>query len=119
MPRGRQPDGEQALSNAERQARYRARRRTEQPPALVRYRRPADRRARPQRWHAAVTELVTLQAEYVAWLDALPDKLRDSATAEALQASTVPLFILACRVLKFRCHFVAYKVLQSIDFVAG
>jgi hypothetical protein len=27
-----------------------------------------------------------LQAEYVAWLDALPDKLRDSATAEALQA---------------------------------
>jgi hypothetical protein len=52
----------------------------------VRYRRPADRRARPQRWHAAVTELVTLQAEYAAWLDALPDKLRDSATAEALQA---------------------------------
>ncbi len=86
MPRGRQPDGEQALSNAERRARYRARRRTEQPPALVRYRRPADRRARPQRWHAAVTELVTLQAEYAAWLDALPDKLRDSATAEALQA---------------------------------
>ena len=25
----------------------------------------------------------------------------------------------ACCVLKFRCHFVAYKVLQSIGFVAG
>ncbi len=33
--------------------------------------------------------------------------------------STAPLFILARRVLKFRCHFVAYKVLQSIGFVAG
>ena len=30
--------------------------------------------------------LVELQAEYVAWHDALPDSLRDSATAEALQA---------------------------------
>jgi hypothetical protein len=28
MPRGRKPDGEQALSNAERQARYRANRLT-------------------------------------------------------------------------------------------
>ena len=82
MPRGRQPDGEQALSNAERQARYRARRRTEQPPALVRYRRPADRRARPQRWHAAVTELVTLQAEYAAWLDALLVRVRQAPPCE-------------------------------------
>ena len=86
MPRGRQPEGEHALSNAERQARYRARQRAEQPPPLARYRRPADRRARPQRWHGAVTELLTLQAEYAAWLDALPDSLRESATAEALQA---------------------------------
>src|SRR6202035_3348290 len=31
MPTGRQPDGEYALSNAERQARYRARREAEQP----------------------------------------------------------------------------------------
>jgi hypothetical protein len=29
--------------------------------------------------------LVVLQADYVAWHDALPDSLRDSATAEALQ----------------------------------
>ena len=45
-----------------------------------------DRRTRPQRWHDAVAELLTLQAEYAGWCDALPDSLRDSATAEALQA---------------------------------
>jgi hypothetical protein len=86
MPRGRQPEGDHALSDAERQARYRARRQAEQTPSRVRYRRPADRRARPQRWHDAVAELLALQAEYAAWCDALPNSLRDSATAEALQA---------------------------------
>ncbi len=86
MPRGRQPEGDHALSDAERQARYRARRQAEQSPSSIRYRRPADRRARPQRWHDAVAELLALQAEYAAWCDALPNSLRDSATAEALQA---------------------------------
>ena len=86
MPRGRQPEGDHALSDAERQARYRARRQAEQTPSRVRYRRPADRRARPQRWHDAVAELLALQAEYAAWCDALPNSLRDSATAGALQA---------------------------------
>jgi hypothetical protein len=86
MPRGCQPEGDHALSDAERQARYRARRQAEQTPSRVRYRRPADRRARPQRWHDAVAELLALQAEYAAWCDALPNSLRDSATAEALQA---------------------------------
>jgi hypothetical protein len=52
---------------------------------VVRYRRPTDRRARPQRWRAAVAELLALQAEYAVWYEALPDSLRDSATAEALQ----------------------------------
>ena len=85
MPRGRQPAGDHALDNAERQARYRARRLAEQPLPVVRYRRPADRRARPQRWRAAVAELLALQAEYAAWNEALPDSLRDTATAEALQ----------------------------------
>jgi hypothetical protein len=33
-----------------------------------------------------VAVLVALQAEYIAWQDALPDSLRESATAEALQA---------------------------------
>ena len=57
MPRGRQPEGEHALSNAERQARYRARRETQQPAPVVRYRRPADRRTRAQRWHDTVAGL--------------------------------------------------------------
>ncbi len=86
MPQGRHPAGEHALSNAERQARYRARRQAEQPLPKIRYRRPADRRTRAQRWYDTVAELVALQAEYAAWHDALPDSLRDSSTAEALQA---------------------------------
>ena len=84
MPRGRKPEGGIALSSAERQARYRARRQPIQPPAAIP--RPlTDRRSRPRRWRAAVTELLALQAEYAAWSDALPDNLRDSATATALQ----------------------------------
>jgi hypothetical protein len=86
MPQGRQPTGEQALSNAERQARYRARREAGQPLQKVRYRRPADRRTRAQRWHDTVAGLVALQAEYAAWYDTLPDSLRESATADALQS---------------------------------
>ena len=46
MARGRQPEGEHTLSNAERQARYRARRKADQPTPVVRYRRPVDRRTR-------------------------------------------------------------------------
>ena len=34
----------------------------------------------------AITGLVDMQAEYGAWLDALPDNQQDSATAEALRA---------------------------------
>jgi hypothetical protein len=86
MPRGRQPEGEHALSNAERQARYRARREAQQAAPAVRYRRPADRRTRAQRWHDTVAGLVGLQAEYAAWYDVLPDNLRDTATGAALQA---------------------------------
>jgi hypothetical protein len=86
MPRGRQPEGEHALSNAERQARYRARHEAQQPAPVVRYRRPADRRTRAQRWHDTVAALVALRAEYAAWYDVLPDNLRDTATGAALQA---------------------------------
>ena len=86
MPRGRPPQGEHPLSDAERQARCRARRRAQQPAPVLRYRRPADRRTRPQRWRDAVAELLTLQAEYTAWCEALPDALRDTATAAALEA---------------------------------
>ena len=85
MPRGREPEGETVLSNAERQARYRARH-TQEPSVIVRTRRPVDRRSRIQRWRDAAGELVDIQADCVAWLDALPESLRGTATAEALQA---------------------------------
>ncbi len=86
MPRGRQPDGEHPLSNVERQARYRARRRAPEPAPVIPSPKRADRRSRPQRWRAAVAELVALQTEYSAWLDGLPESLQDTATAEALLA---------------------------------
>ena len=53
---------------------------------VVRVRRPADRRSRIQRWNETIAALITLQAEYAAWLEALPPSLQDNATAEALQA---------------------------------
>ncbi len=81
---GRKPLGDKALSAAERQARFRAAHADGAP--KVRYRRPADRRSRPQRWREAVAELVELQGEYQAWRDSLPDNLAESATAEALRA---------------------------------
>jgi hypothetical protein len=58
MPRGREPEGEAPLSNAERQARYRARHKEKQASDIVPPRRPIGRRTRVQRWHAAVAELV-------------------------------------------------------------
>ena len=85
MPRGRKPEAEQALSNAERQARYRARRQAQQPQAAIRRRPAVDHRSRSRRWRDAVAELLALQAQYAAWFDVLPESLRDSATAEALQ----------------------------------
>ncbi len=90
MPRGRAPEGEHALSNTERQARYRARHLTQPAPVATRTRRLIGRRSRPQRWRDAVTTLLVLQAEYADWLTALPDSLRDSPTANALEAITAP-----------------------------
>ena len=87
----RTDDGQSSppLSNAERQARWRARcRAQQQAPAPVQPGRAAsaDRRSRPRRWRDAVAELLALQAEYAAWLEALPDSLQDTATAETLAA---------------------------------
>jgi hypothetical protein len=56
-----------ALTNAERQERYRKRRQAKEP--ILRYRRPLDRRSRPGRWAEAVETLRGLQEEYQAWLD--------------------------------------------------
>ena len=86
MPRGRKPVGEQALSNAERQARHRARHAAEPVTVVTRTRRPTDRRSRPQRWRDAVNELLALQAGYAEWLTTLPEGLSDSRTAAALEA---------------------------------
>ena len=82
MPR--KPLGDRPLTNAERQARHRAARATPRP--VIRYRPAVDRRSRARRWHDAVAVLLALQAEYRAWMQALPESLQEGATAEALQA---------------------------------
>jgi hypothetical protein len=76
--------GERPMTDAERQARHRAARAAGVP--VSRTRRPADHRSRARRWHDAVAELAELQAQYAAWLDALPDNQQDGATADALRA---------------------------------
>ena len=63
MSRGRKPEGEHVLSNAERQARHRACRSGQPAAAMPHTRRRIDRRSRLQRWHEAVRELLALQAE--------------------------------------------------------
>jgi hypothetical protein len=75
------------MTHAERQARYRAKQAEGAP--TFRYRKPVDRRSRPQRWRNAVAEIQDLQDEYQAWLDALPENMANSATAEALHASAI------------------------------
>lgn len=86
MPRGRTPEADSAMSNAERQARYRARCAAPMSPVAARPRRAIDRRSRPRRWRDAIDELLALQASYAEWLAGLPESLRDSATAAALEA---------------------------------
>jgi hypothetical protein len=82
MPRP--PIGDNPMTGAERQARYRAARMSDAP--VIRLRRPADRRSRIQRWYDTIAALTGRQVGYCAWLEALPDNQRDSATAEALLA---------------------------------
>src|SRR5216683_2893632 len=77
MPR--KPLGDRPMSNAERQARHRAVRAAALP--VIHYRRTADHRSRARRWRDAVAVLLTLQAEYRAWLQALPDSLQEGAIA--------------------------------------
>ena len=84
MKRGPKPSGNKAMTAAERQARFRATHANRAP--RIRYRRPADRRSRAQKWHAAVAELIALRDDYRTWLNALPQNLEANATAEALRA---------------------------------
>ena len=104
---GRRPEGEEALSGAERQARYRQRLELalEQPSDQTRRHAPTpgrsgrgegDAPAAPrkpprgpsllQRWDDMVAGLVGTRAQYVRWFEAMPEATRDTATGEALQA---------------------------------
>jgi hypothetical protein len=80
----RHPIGDRAMTDAERQARHRAAQAAGMP--VIRIRRPIDRRGRAQRRDDTVATLVSLQAEYAAWLETMPEATRDSATGDALQA---------------------------------
>jgi hypothetical protein len=73
-----------ALSEAERQARARAKRAAGAKP--VHYRRPADRRSRPKQWADAVATLRQCLDAYQHWRDSLPENLAESAIAEQLDA---------------------------------
>lgn len=73
-----------ALTNAQRQKRYREKRKAQSP--VICYRRPKENRSRVQRWADAVEELCELQSAYQEWLDNLPENLQDSVVAEKLEA---------------------------------
>ena len=85
MPRGRMPEGSAALSNAERQARHRAKILAVQPRLTIKRPQAAARRSRSKRWNDALAEMIAVQAECAAWFEALPESLRESPTADALQ----------------------------------
>ena len=109
MP-GPPPRGDRAATPAERSAAYRARRKVTAAaaptkPVVVQYRRPADRRSRPERWADAVQTLADMLDRFQTWRDNLPSSLADSPTAEALDA-----------VLELRGHV---EDLQAVDLPRG
>ena len=109
MP-GPPPRGDQAATPAERSAAYRARRKVTAAaaptkPVVVQYRRPADRRSRPEQWADAVQTLADLLDRLQVWRDKMPSSLANSATAEALDA-----------VLELRGHV---EDLQAVEVPKG
>ena len=76
-----------AMSNAERQKRYRERRDRNAP--VRKYIIPVEAKgrppSRPQRWRAAVEKLVELQDEYRAWYDRMPHSLQSTETGLRLE----------------------------------
>jgi hypothetical protein len=50
----------------------------------VRYRRPADRRSKPQQWADAVETLLNIIDGYQQWRDNMPPGLAESTTAERI-----------------------------------
>jgi hypothetical protein len=92
MP-GPKPQGDRALSSAERMRRLREKRKAEaadkppdKPPVAIRYRRPKDRRSRADQWSDAIDTLTDCLDRYQEWRDNLPASLADSALAERLDA---------------------------------
>ena len=79
--------GETAMTDAERQARYRAARAAGAP--VIRTRRALDHRGRARRWTDNVAGLVEAQAEYAAWLDSLPDNLRTARPPKHCRRSAI------------------------------
>ena len=73
-----------ALTSAERQRRFRARRAAGFALTPVPVNKPARPLPRPARWARALDELRKLQGEYETWRDGLPESLADSRTAERL-----------------------------------
>lgn len=73
-----------ALSDAERARRYRERRKADEKPVVVRYRRPADRRSNPKLWADAVDTLLGILDDYQQWRDNMPEGVASSATADRL-----------------------------------
>src|ERR1035437_3690458 len=71
-----------AQSGAERQRRYRERRRAGE--KLIHSRLPADRRRRPAQWDAACNILMRILDSYQDWRDNMPPGAADSTTAERL-----------------------------------
>ena len=83
---GRRPQGEASLTGAERQARYRLRLGMAANDAPDQIAKPPRAKPLSRRWLDTVAGLVSLQADYARWLDALPEATRDTATGDALQA---------------------------------
>jgi hypothetical protein len=71
-----------ALTDAERARRYRERHKAGE--RALRYRRPADRRSKPQQWADAVATLLELLEGYQEWRDNLPQGLEDTLMAQRL-----------------------------------
>ena len=87
MPRGRQPESEHTLSNAERQARYRARQQARQLPPEVRFRQPLDRRTDRNVGPMRLPTYSHCKRNMPPGSEDLPDNLRANPTGEALEAS--------------------------------
>ena len=86
MPRGCKPTGDHVLSNAERQARYRARQQVEAATAVTRPRRPTDDAVAPSVGVTPSAHYLRCRLRTAEWFAALPDGLQGRATADALEA---------------------------------